>query len=87
MWEFSLDEGSFEQEKFKTHHFELIFNSDEDECLTADLYCSNNTRCVNLPGSYHCAYQDGYLKEKDRDEYLPNSGCSKFHITLFYDRI
>jgi cysteine-rich repeat protein len=34
---------------------------DVDECATADVMCPKLSHCVNTPGSFHCACDDGYI--------------------------
>ena len=57
---------------------------DIDECTSSDTYCSMNTGCVNLNGTYDCACLDGYLSTQDGDEYKPGPGCGEFCALLSF---
>ena len=59
-------------------------NLDANECLMESTYCAMNARCINLPGTYDCACVDGYVKENDGDEYVPNMGCGELIWSCFW---
>ena len=50
---------------------------DIDECDQSETYCSMNTECVNLNGTYDCACVTGYLSNEDGNEYKPGPGCGE----------
>ena len=54
--------------------------TDIDECNPSD--CGSNTKCVNLPGSYHCECMEGFLSTANGDEYNPGIGCGEF-LSIF----
>ena len=60
----------------------IIHFTDTDECNPSDVYCSDNTKCINLPGSYDCKCLDGYVSEADGNEYKPNPGCGKDFVSF-----
>ena len=47
-------------------------------------YCATNARCINLPGTYDCTCVDGYVKQNDGDEYVPNMGCGELIWSCFW---
>ena len=55
--------------------------TDINECDQSEMYCSVNTQCINLNGTYDCACLDGYVSQADGSEYKPGPGCGEFNIS------
>ena len=56
----------------------FLYITDIDECDQSDMYCSMNTQCINLDGTYDCACLNGYVSEADGNEYGDGPGCGEF---------
>lgn len=66
---------SFPEEQFgRVLMFPCVFMSaDIDECAEGLIECHNHSRCVNLPGWYHCECRSGF---HDNGSYqLDGSSC------------
>ncbi|MEQ2191430.1 Protein kinase C-binding protein nell1 [Xenoophorus captivus] len=54
--------------------------TDIDECTEGLIECHNHSRCVNLPGWYHCECRSGF---HDNGSYqLDGSSCTGEHTEL-----
>lgn len=71
----------FSQNVFKPILTLLCFmSSDIDECAEGLIECHNHSRCVNLPGWYHCECRSGF---HDNGSYqLDGSSCIGEHTEL-----
>lgn len=55
----------------------VFVSSDIDECAEGLIECHNHSRCVNLPGWYHCECRSGF---HDNGSYLlDGSSCIGEH--------
>lgn len=76
-WSFRLVFGARKMLWLTVMLLHVFVSSDIDECAEGLIECHNHSRCVNLPGWYHCECRSGF---HDNGSYLlDGSSCIGEH--------
>ncbi|XP_023213551.1 fibrillin-1-like, partial [Centruroides sculpturatus] len=70
----SCNEGFKAIKTFYLHNTEYEFCEDIDECLDANK-CGSNSNCSNTVGNFTCSCRDGYVRNKNKNEFECGDIC------------